>query len=146
MTATATLTPPAAHPRSTGTRQVNVRFDEPTRFALEVVAIAQDRTLTQLVRYAMTWWINTPLETQRSRTVSPTDSTALDGQHVNVRLPVVLLDQLDLRANITDGTDRSTVIRAAVRAWLRADHVPALIQGTQRAPQRQDRRSATVRP
>lgn len=128
MTATATLAPPPAPTGTAGTRQVNVRFDEPTRAALELVATATDRTLTQLVRYAVTWWITQPANTRQARENNLGSSPAGLGRPVNVRMPVRLLIELDQQAttNGINGTDRSNTIRTAVRTWLRAGAAPTM--------------------
>ena len=115
MASVATLAPPTATP---GTHQVNVRFDEPTRVALERVASTQDRTLTQLVRYAVTWWVTQPADVRRAGETLLSRTQVINGRHVNVRLPISLLDQIDQYTLTITGVDRSGTIRAAVRAWL----------------------------
>jgi predicted transcriptional regulator len=100
-------------PREACSRQVNVRFDPATRRDLDTLATATDRTLSQLVRYAVTWSASAPTAP------SAPDTRPVDGpaQQVRVRFDPALLAVLDTRVEHT-GTDRSAVIRSAVRAWL----------------------------
>ncbi|MGV8909603.1 MAG: hypothetical protein ACOH1Y_11530 [Propionicimonas sp.] len=131
MTAATTLEAPSAGTGIAGTRQANARFDEPTRAALEVVAAVTDRTLTQLVRYAVTWWITQPAEIRWASETKLKLSPVGLGRPVNVRLPVHLLvhlDQLNQHAPTgrSNSTDRSNTIRTAVRAWLRTEAVLSL--------------------
>lgn len=107
---------------SQGRQQVNVRVDPRTRAALEAAAAASDRTVSQLVRYAVTDWIADP---DRAFPV-----VAPDGPTVQVRLrwDTADLDAIDMICDET-GVTRSMAIRCAILVWMAkvADQQAALL-------------------
>lgn len=92
--------------------QVNVRFDEQTRARLDEVARQTQRTLSQLVRYATSWWLTDP-----SLSCPLTVERVGDGRHVNVRFDGPSLLALDGQVQQV-GLDRSSIVRCAVRSWM----------------------------
>lgn len=101
-------------------RQVNVRFPARDRERLAIVAHQEQRTLSQLVRWAVDAWLeHQHLGETQARTEQ--DAPIPLGPHVNVKLPEAI--RARLVANSADGTV-STPIRSAVAWWLDATQAP----------------------
>lgn len=102
----------------TATRHLTVRLPRDTRRRLNIIARDTDRTLAQLVRYALVSFFDQP----------PASLPLEDGersQHLGVRIPVDLADQVAAYAAARKATP-SDVIRYAIDRWLASDPTAAL--------------------
>lgn len=98
-------------------RQVTVRLDPAQRDRLDALAATSDRTLAQLVRYALTAYFEAPL-TCPAPGRADSDETS---RHLAVRIPTFLADQVDAHAKSCNVT-ASDVLRDAIAGWIaRAD-------------------------
>lgn len=92
----------------------NVRFDSHTREALDVLAARSERTISQLVRYATLWWLETE---ERACPLHTVNDSVGNGRYVNVRYsPEVLVAISAAAAEMS--ISQAGVIRCAVRAWV----------------------------
>lgn len=92
-------------------QQVNVRVSPRTRAALEAAAEGSDRTVSQLVRYAVTDWVADP--EREFPVVSSGEATV----QVRVRLDAADVDAIDAICDET-GVKRSVAVRHAIVVWL----------------------------
>lgn len=111
------------------TASLLVRFDSETRQTLVRLADASDRTVSQLVRAALRWWID------QGDQVCPLHSVgdATGGGLVNVRFGEALMTEIQTVAEDMS-IERAGVIRCAVRAWVTVADAAAL--GTPGVPPR----------
>jgi predicted transcriptional regulator len=93
-------------------RLVTVRLEPATRERLDELATTSDRTLAQLIRYALTTYFDS---TVTSCISGKEDSTS--SRHTSVRIPVLLADKVDAAAKNFSVT-ASDVIRDALANWL----------------------------
>lgn len=98
-----------------------VRFDAATRESLRQAAAASERTVSQLVRAAVRWWVEDPGR------VCPLHAVGdqAGGAFINVRFGGDLMVLVQSVAEQM-GIERAGVIRCAVRAWLDVADVSAL--------------------
>lgn len=110
--------PKEAH--STTSRLVTVRLDSTVRDRFDALAASSDRTLAQLVRYAVEAYLAAPAQ---DRSEIAEDATVT--RHTSLRLPAALacaVDAYAARENLTP----SDVLRRAMAAWLDTP-APALL-------------------
>ena len=98
-----------------------VRLDSETRSRLKAVAASSDRTLSQLVRSALRWWIDSGDQVCPLHAVGESSG----GDFVNVRFGAPLMEEIQAVAEQM-GIERAGVIRCAVRAWLTVVDASAL--------------------
>lgn len=101
-------------PAARTSRLMTVRLDSVTRDRLDEVALHSDRSLAQLVRYALVAYFE----------LSPTPVLVRDDaddavmpRHMAVRIPDALAEQVDGRATV-GAVSASEVIRCAIGVWL----------------------------
>lgn len=103
-------------PTTSRTRQTTVRLSAATYDRLRALAVASDRQVSQLVRYALLDYLpDDPNDTP----VSIFSNGRLDStnKHLSVRLPEVLADAVDEAARRSSAT-ASDIIREAIETWL----------------------------
>lgn len=104
---------PAAALSQRTSRAVTVRLDPVIRVRLEELATASDRSLSQLIRYALAYFFATPgllIEADLADTSGP-------GHHTTLRLPDQLWSSVEAAAEAA-AVSTSDVIRSALRSWL----------------------------
>lgn len=103
---------PAPAPTS---RHLSVRLDPAVRTRLDDLATSSDRTLAQLIRYAVTDLLAAP---DKVAALHAGDTFEAAGtRHATVRLPAELADAVDALAARAQATT-SDVLRTAVDRWL----------------------------
>jgi predicted transcriptional regulator len=101
--------------QSKASRLVTVRLEPATRDHLDVLASTSDRTLAQLIRYALTAYFD---GASVSPTVRETDESN-SSRHTSVRIPTALAQKVEDLAKASRVTS-SDVIRTAIGIWLKA--------------------------
>jgi predicted transcriptional regulator len=101
--------------QSKASRLVTVRLEPATRDRLDVLASTSDRTLAQLIRYALTAYFD---GASVSPTVRETDESN-SSRHTSVRIPAALVQKVEDLAKASRVTS-SDVIRTAIGIWLKA--------------------------
>lgn len=106
-----------------------VRLDDATRAQLDSLATASDRTISQLVRYALSTYFGPAGPPGMPTSTSPGDrDSANAGQlarHATLRLPPEMTAQVESYA-VHHGSTFSDVVRHAVETWLDSDGPDAL--------------------
>lgn len=103
-------------------RLITVRFEPTVRSKLDEIASTSDRTLAQLVRYALTSYFET--ERVCASTVSINDGEN-GSRHTALRISedlAIKVETLAAKCNVTV----SDVIRDAVNVWLSTDSMDSL--------------------
>jgi predicted DNA-binding protein len=103
--------PSPTQPRAS--RQVTVRLDPAHREHLDALAATSDRTLAQLVRYALTAYF----ESNPTCPVPGRAETDETSRHLAVRITTILADQVEAHAKACNVTT-SDVIRDAISVWI----------------------------
>lgn len=96
-------------------RLITVRFDPEVRKKLDHIALTSDRTLAQLIRYAVTSYFET--SQQCSKTVFNNNNDTNGTRHTALRIPEELHQKCETLAEKSNVTV-SDVIRDAVNIWL----------------------------
>jgi predicted transcriptional regulator len=98
-------------PARQASRLFTVRLDPAVRERLDALAATSDRSLAQLVRYALT----SPGVTVTATACSSEPGTS--GVHTTVRIPAPLAQTIDAQA-AQFGVTASDVIRASLASWV----------------------------
>lgn len=96
-------------------RLITVRFEPEVRDKLDHIALTSDRTLAQLIRYAITAYFETSQKCNKTVFKNNEDTTGT--RHTALRLPEELYVKCETLAS-KNGFTVSDVIRDAVNLWL----------------------------
>lgn len=108
-------------------RLMTVRLDPGVRLRLDELAAASDRTLAQLIRYALTAYLDLPAQPARlsvAAVPAGSDSDAVT-RHTALRVPEALAVRLD-EYSAAQELSASEVIRQALAFWLSSTDTQAL--------------------
>lgn len=104
---------------------LSVRLGADDRNILDELADASDRTRTQLVRYALTAYLDATTTGTATGTATEPPTEPETTRHTALRLPADLADRVAAVAEARNWTP-SEILRAAVTWWIAAGNVAAL--------------------
>lgn len=107
-------------------RLMTVRLDPGIRLRLDELAAVSDRTLAQLIRYALTSYLDLPVPPPIIVSAATVDELpdSVTG-HTAVRVPEALAQRLDAYST-AQGLSASEVIRQSLAFWLSNTNPQAL--------------------